>query len=176
MFSSVVPYKNQHYAELRRNCIKDKKLFEDPEFPATNSSLFYSKSPPGRVEWKRPGVRHEQKAVVHHQHPRDWNTKYYTMIIYCRCMCCLVTGDFKCTSAVCWRHKFPRPEPGGCGKLLVCCSLLLFGFKAKPVEESKFACPLIFNIKKRGKKSIPTCTFLMLAKITIFPLSVCLWF
>ncbi|XP_037544043.1 calpain-5 [Nematolebias whitei] len=54
MSSSVVPYKNQHYAELKKTCIKDKKLFEDPEFPATNTSLFYSKSPPGRVEWKRP--------------------------------------------------------------------------------------------------------------------------
>ncbi|XP_070699757.1 calpain-5-like [Pempheris klunzingeri] len=55
MFSSVVPYKNQHYAELKSGCIKDKTLFEDPEFPATNASLFFRKPPPGVVEWKRPG-------------------------------------------------------------------------------------------------------------------------
>ncbi|XP_068571861.1 calpain-5-like [Cebidichthys violaceus] len=55
MFSSAVPYKNQHYSELKSNCIKDKKLFEDPEFPATNSSLYFKKPPPGYVEWKRPG-------------------------------------------------------------------------------------------------------------------------
>lgn len=54
MFSSAVPYKNQHYSELKRECIKDKKLFEDPEFPATNASLFFRKPPPGLVQWKRP--------------------------------------------------------------------------------------------------------------------------
>lgn len=80
MFSSVVPYKNQHYAELRRNCIKDKTLFEDPEFPATNSSLFYSKSPPGRVEWKRP-------AVIKAPTPaRNWN---HQMLYWIRS----ITGD-----------------------------------------------------------------------------------
>ncbi|XP_034539001.1 calpain-5-like [Notolabrus celidotus] len=55
MFASAVPYKNQHYAELKRNCIKDKTLFEDPEFPANNSSLYFRKPIPGYVEWKRPG-------------------------------------------------------------------------------------------------------------------------
>ncbi|XP_016897263.1 calpain-5 [Cynoglossus semilaevis] len=55
MFSSAVPYKNQHYDELKKNCIKDKVLFEDPEFPATNSSIYFRKPPPGRVQWKRPG-------------------------------------------------------------------------------------------------------------------------
>lgn len=56
MFSSAVPYKNQHYSELRRDCIRDKKLFEDPEFPATSTSLYFRKAPPGFVEWKRPKV------------------------------------------------------------------------------------------------------------------------
>ncbi|KAG7516773.1 calpain-5-like [Solea senegalensis] len=55
MFSSATPYKNQHYNELKNNCIKDKTLFEDPEFPATNSSLYFRKPPPGIVVWKRPG-------------------------------------------------------------------------------------------------------------------------
>ncbi|KAK7925503.1 hypothetical protein WMY93_007813 [Mugilogobius chulae] len=56
MFSSPAPFKNQHYYELKKACIKDKKLFEDPEFPATNASLYFRKPPPGRVEWKRPRV------------------------------------------------------------------------------------------------------------------------
>uniref|UniRef100_A0A4W6CL22 Calpain 6 n=1 Tax=Lates calcarifer TaxID=8187 RepID=A0A4W6CL22_LATCA len=55
MFSSAVPYKNQHYAELKKNCINDKTLFEDPEFPATNASIYFRKPPAGFVEWKRPG-------------------------------------------------------------------------------------------------------------------------
>ncbi|KAJ7996655.1 hypothetical protein DPEC_G00239290 [Dallia pectoralis] len=53
--SSATPYKKQHYSELKRKCLEDKKLFEDPEFPVTNASLFYRKPPPGRVAWKRPG-------------------------------------------------------------------------------------------------------------------------
>nr|XP_020454661.1 calpain-5-like isoform X2 [Monopterus albus] len=55
MFSSATPYKNQHYAALKRDCIRNKTLFEDPEFPATNASIYYKNPPPGRVEWKRPG-------------------------------------------------------------------------------------------------------------------------
>lgn len=55
MFSSAVPYKNQRYDDLKRDCIKDKRLYEDPEFPATNASLFFRRPPPGIVEWKRPG-------------------------------------------------------------------------------------------------------------------------
>ncbi|XP_066515238.1 calpain-5-like isoform X2 [Hoplias malabaricus] len=55
MFSTVAPYKNQHYSELKKECLEHKKLFEDPEFPCNNSSLFYRSPLPGRVEWKRPG-------------------------------------------------------------------------------------------------------------------------
>lgn len=54
MVSSAKPYKNQRYAALKRDCISKKILFEDPEFPATNTSLYYTKPPPGTVEWKRP--------------------------------------------------------------------------------------------------------------------------
>lgn len=56
MFSSAVPYKNQHYTKLKEDCIKDKKLFEDPEFPATTASLYFRKPLAGYVEWKRPAV------------------------------------------------------------------------------------------------------------------------
>lgn len=56
MFSSATPYKNQHYSELKKDCIKSKKLFEDPEFPCVDASLYFRKPPPGMVQWKRPGV------------------------------------------------------------------------------------------------------------------------
>uniref|UniRef100_A0A0M3K701 Calpain catalytic domain-containing protein n=1 Tax=Anisakis simplex TaxID=6269 RepID=A0A0M3K701_ANISI len=44
------------YAE-RDRCLRERRLFEDPEFPASDKSLFFSKSkaPRKRVEWKRPG-------------------------------------------------------------------------------------------------------------------------
>ncbi|XP_032432816.1 calpain-5-like [Xiphophorus hellerii] len=51
-----VAYRNQHYAELKKHHNKE-NLFEDPEFPATNSSIYYKDPPEGVevVEWKRPG-------------------------------------------------------------------------------------------------------------------------
>ncbi|XP_026881028.1 calpain-5-like [Electrophorus electricus] len=55
MFSTVAVYRNQHYDVLKRECQESRMLFEDPEFPCINSSLFYRNPLPGRVEWKRPG-------------------------------------------------------------------------------------------------------------------------
>ncbi|VDO90800.1 unnamed protein product [Heligmosomoides polygyrus] len=54
------------YAE-RDKCLAEKRLFEDPHFPAQDSSLFYSKSPPKRVDWLRPGVRYLStfKLLIH---------------------------------------------------------------------------------------------------------------
>uniref|UniRef100_A0A3B3YN38 Calpain 6 n=1 Tax=Poecilia mexicana TaxID=48701 RepID=A0A3B3YN38_9TELE len=50
-----VAYKDQLYAELKKQHHHNRTLFEDPEFPATNSSLYFHKPPPGVVQWKRPG-------------------------------------------------------------------------------------------------------------------------
>ncbi|XP_041052396.1 calpain-5-like [Carcharodon carcharias] len=54
MLLSVKLYKGQQYSALKKECRQHHRLFEDPHFPATNESLFYSKSPPGPIEWKRP--------------------------------------------------------------------------------------------------------------------------
>ncbi|VDP02242.1 unnamed protein product [Heligmosomoides polygyrus] len=40
----------------RDRCLASKTLFEDPEFPATDRSLYYKSPPDQHVEWKRPGV------------------------------------------------------------------------------------------------------------------------
>jgi hypothetical protein len=45
----------QDYNRIRRECLRDGKLFEDPYFPASNESLFYSETLPFTPEWKRPG-------------------------------------------------------------------------------------------------------------------------
>ncbi|XP_013928774.1 PREDICTED: calpain-5-like [Thamnophis sirtalis] len=52
--TSAKPFKNQKYEALKRECLKEKKLFEDPEFPASDVSLFYLNPPLANVEWKRP--------------------------------------------------------------------------------------------------------------------------
>lgn len=47
---------SQDYEKLRRQCIRDNTLFEDPYFPADESSLFFSQKLPFKPEWKRPKV------------------------------------------------------------------------------------------------------------------------
>ncbi|XP_043281587.1 calpain-A isoform X3 [Venturia canescens] len=44
----------QDFAQLRQQCLESGQLFEDPEFPANDSSLFYSRRPDRYIEWKRP--------------------------------------------------------------------------------------------------------------------------
>ncbi|CAH1791248.1 unnamed protein product, partial [Owenia fusiformis] len=42
------------YKEIKAQCLKEGRLFEDPDFPAVDSSIFYSRAPPRQFEWKRP--------------------------------------------------------------------------------------------------------------------------
>lgn len=46
----------QSFEQLRRACLRKGVLFEDADFPADSSSLFYSERPPVPFEWRRPGV------------------------------------------------------------------------------------------------------------------------
>ncbi|KAG7315494.1 hypothetical protein KOW79_021582 [Hemibagrus wyckioides] len=57
---SASKYLNQDYEVLRRQCLKEGKLFCDPCFPAASESLGYNELGPNSakakgVEWKRPG-------------------------------------------------------------------------------------------------------------------------
>ncbi|NWX95829.1 CAN5 protein, partial [Nothoprocta ornata] len=54
MSPSVRLFREQKYQELKGQCIEHGRLFEDPEFPASDESLFYTRAPPRKVEWKRP--------------------------------------------------------------------------------------------------------------------------
>ncbi|KAK2528794.1 Capn6 [Columba guinea] len=54
MSSSVQLFRDQKYHELKAQCVQQRRLFEDPEFPASDESLFYQSAPPRKVEWKRP--------------------------------------------------------------------------------------------------------------------------
>ncbi|XP_038567861.1 calpain-9 [Micropterus salmoides] len=42
------------FEELRQECLRKGVLFEDPDFPATDSSLFFSQKVPVEIKWKRP--------------------------------------------------------------------------------------------------------------------------
>lgn len=52
--SATMPGKS--FDEIKAQCLREKKLFEDPDFPAVDSSIFYSRSPPRPFVWKRPTV------------------------------------------------------------------------------------------------------------------------
>ena len=54
--SSGKQYKGSTYEELKGECLKDKTLFQDPDFPAVDSNIFYSQKPPKSFQWMRPSV------------------------------------------------------------------------------------------------------------------------
>ncbi|CEF68274.1 Calpain-2 catalytic subunit [Strongyloides ratti] len=55
------------YAE-RDRCLEQKILFEDPEFLAEDSSLFFSKRPDKKVDWLRPGeIVKDPQLIINNQ-------------------------------------------------------------------------------------------------------------
>lgn len=52
--SDATPHNGVSYEDLKKHCLKEKVLFEDPDFPAVDTSLFFSKKPPRPFVWKRP--------------------------------------------------------------------------------------------------------------------------
>lgn len=44
----------QDYHTLRSQCLQSGVLFEDPDFPAVDSSLQFSRRPDRHIEWLRP--------------------------------------------------------------------------------------------------------------------------
>ncbi|KHN87742.1 Calpain clp-1 [Toxocara canis] len=53
------------FYQERQRCLQNRILFEDPEFPAIDSSLFYSKPCPHKIEWLRPGeIVNEPQLIV----------------------------------------------------------------------------------------------------------------
>jgi len=53
---SYAAMRGKSFDEVKAQCIREKKLFEDPDFPALDSSIFYSRSPPRPFVWQRPTV------------------------------------------------------------------------------------------------------------------------
>lgn len=49
LFDSPTPFKNQDYDTIKKSCLETGQLFEDPQFPTTYSSLFYT---PDKVNYQ----------------------------------------------------------------------------------------------------------------------------
>lgn len=66
----------QDFYRIRDDCVTNGTLYEDTEFPAIDSSLFFSQRPDRYYEWKRPGV----------------STKFYILrtYTYTSIECCLL--------------------------------------------------------------------------------------
>ncbi|PIC37163.1 hypothetical protein B9Z55_015887 [Caenorhabditis nigoni] len=48
----------------RQRCLDQRVLFEDPQFPANNSSLYYKTPPEDPIVWKRPGEIYENPQLI----------------------------------------------------------------------------------------------------------------
>uniref|UniRef100_A0A7E4URJ0 Calpain catalytic domain-containing protein n=1 Tax=Panagrellus redivivus TaxID=6233 RepID=A0A7E4URJ0_PANRE len=63
-----MPSFNLDFATERDRCIRERILFEDPEFPAADSSIYYSKRPKQQISWMRPGeILDDPQLIVSHQ-------------------------------------------------------------------------------------------------------------
>ena len=47
---------SSNFDQIRMDCLRRGQMFEDPDFPASDASVYYSCNPPLRLEWKRPAV------------------------------------------------------------------------------------------------------------------------
>lgn len=52
----IIKVKEKTYEELHKKCLEKNILYEDPDFPPNETSLFYSQKVPIKFEWKRPRV------------------------------------------------------------------------------------------------------------------------
>ncbi|KAG8232137.1 hypothetical protein J437_LFUL012146 [Ladona fulva] len=58
------------YERIKRSCLKRGELWEDPDFPAVQASVFYHQTPPFQFVWKRPKTS-ENECMNHHQTNRN---------------------------------------------------------------------------------------------------------
>ncbi|VIO92639.1 Hypothetical thiol protease C06G4.2 in chromosome III, putative [Brugia malayi] len=59
-----------HFYAERDRCLAMRQLFEDPQFPANDKSLFFSRRPPKQIEWRRPGEICEDPQLLYEGHSR----------------------------------------------------------------------------------------------------------
>ncbi|EFO92715.1 CRE-CLP-7 protein [Caenorhabditis remanei] len=53
-----------NFQQERQRCLEQRILFEDPQFPANDSSLYYKTRPDEPIVWKRPGEIYENPQLI----------------------------------------------------------------------------------------------------------------
>ncbi|XP_054848413.1 calpain-5-like [Eublepharis macularius] len=105
MPSQPDPFQGQRYRPLKRSCLGQQSLFEDPEFPAARSSLFYHRAPPDGLSWKRPGeLCSDPRLFVDGISPRDLHQGSLGNCWFVAAASCLASEP-----AV-WRKVIPNPH------------------------------------------------------------------
>lgn len=51
-----IEIEEKSFDAVKTECLSQKLLFEDPKFPAVDTSLYFSAAPPYGMEWLRPPV------------------------------------------------------------------------------------------------------------------------
>ena len=76
----LMHFEKQNFYTLREELFATGKLFEDPLFPASQSSIYYSTPPPiqGTIEWKRPSVRTTRTFICRCPSSTSTSTKVYS--------------------------------------------------------------------------------------------------
>ncbi|CAD5119281.1 DgyrCDS7909 [Dimorphilus gyrociliatus] len=91
--SKILAFRNQKYNELKKRLLSKGELFVDPEFPANNKSMFYSKIDT-RVEWKRPKeLCKVPRLVVDGATTDDIHEGMYGSGWFASCCCALLTNQ-----------------------------------------------------------------------------------
>ncbi|XP_026746817.1 calpain-C isoform X2 [Trichoplusia ni] len=53
------------YERIKKTCLEKEELWEDPDFPANQSSVFYFQTPPFHFEWKRSKEIYQKPSFIH---------------------------------------------------------------------------------------------------------------
>uniref|UniRef100_A0A2A4K585 Uncharacterized protein n=1 Tax=Heliothis virescens TaxID=7102 RepID=A0A2A4K585_HELVI len=53
------------YERIKQTCLEKAELWEDPDFPASQSSVFYYQTPPFHFEWKRSKEIYQNPSFIH---------------------------------------------------------------------------------------------------------------
>jgi len=64
LIGQPVKLEGKTYDEIKAQCLQEKRLFADPDFPANNSSIFPGRRSSQVFEWKRPHVSNFQTNGV----------------------------------------------------------------------------------------------------------------
>lgn len=73
----IVAFRNQNFELLKRDCLRNGKLFEDSEFPTEDRSMFYTQPVPYGTKWKRPSEISSKPVFIQDEvHSNDLDQGY----------------------------------------------------------------------------------------------------